>query len=889
MDPMNRGPEDHRSPAGDPADAATPAASGVSGDGPAGGQGQAGDPLAAAEDKSAPRPARAVRLVSGDLLVTVNPVDGSEVEPCPPDRRPPRPVKRTAAERAELARAARPPLPSGPLPSGLPLLERDGDRARLGRLLSRGRSVRLTGPSGSGRSTLLDAVAEDCAGLAPDGVIRLSGHRRTVKDVLHELFRTVYRSDLHRPAAASQGELVREIGAVVILDDLEFGGSALDELLDATPECAFALATTPDVTAPSADSHLEEIFLGGLGRGAGMELLRHTVGRELTEEETEWAGDLWFESGGLPARFVQAGALLRRRDQLRAGAADPAESEAAGAVPELPLPSLAEGPAPVALLASLLSASARTALRFAVALGGEVPHRAQLPALLSEPRADAALAELLAGGLITPVGGRYRLAAGVQAQLEASGFADDAEERARVAGEHYAWWAGHPSVGPERVLAEADAVLAALAALIPRTTTQHTAGGERSLAVRLARTAAPAFAAGLDWGVWERALRSGQEAARRSGEVAEEAYFHHELGVLALCHGRLDRARAELEASIGLRGALADKRGTVAGRRALALVEDRSRPLALPPGQAAPMPAGPVPDAQGRTPSAAVQTSFAAALPAAPGAAAADADPVTAKLPSVAPSGTALTARLPAAGRPEGAGAPDSGTFGARGPGDGGTAPLVGHRGEAPGDGTDGRSAGHRRTATKNTRRNLAAAGAGAVLAAVLGTVVTLGATSDHDEPSTKVGPDPSMSQDDGSGITADQPAQSPSDTPDPTGSATSGSPSASDSRAPGDSTSTAPGGGSPHRPTTSSGPTHQPSSEPPTESPSHKPPTSRPPTSKPPSQSPSSPPSGSPTDDPSPPGASDSASGPVPSTTVGSPTGTDAPPSSASASSTLA
>ena len=32
--------------------------------------------------------------------------------------------------------------------------------------------------------------------------------------------------------------------------------------------------------------------------------------------------------------------------------------------------------------------------------------------------------------------------------------------------------------------------------------------------------------------------------------------------------------RAELEASIGLRGALADKRGTVAGRRALALVAD---------------------------------------------------------------------------------------------------------------------------------------------------------------------------------------------------------------------------------------------------------------------------------------------------------------------------
>src|SRR5690606_14437330 len=149
-------------------------------------------------------------------------------------------------------------------------------------------------------------------------------------------------------------------------------------------------------------------------------------------------------------------------------------------------------------------------------------------------------------------------------------------------GQHYAWWAGHPSVTPERVCAESDALLAALGVLAPQTTA--VTEGEPSAAVQLARTAAPAFAAGLHWSAWERALRSGAEAARLAGEGAEEAYFHHELGVHALCAGQLDRARPELEASIGLRGALADKRGTVAGRRALALVADRSGiPMALPP------------------------------------------------------------------------------------------------------------------------------------------------------------------------------------------------------------------------------------------------------------------------------------------------------------------
>ncbi len=209
----------------------------------------------------APALARTVQLVSGDFLLTVNPIDGSEIENCPPRERPSRPEKCTAAERAETDRAARPPLPPGSAQPQLPLLERGDERERLVRLLARGRSVRLTGPAGSGRTTLLDLVADDCADLAPDGVVRLSGYRRTTSELLYDLFAAVHKAPLHRPGQQELRELVREIGAVVILDDLEFGGSALDELLDATPECAFLLATTPDVPAPSADSPLEEVFL----------------------------------------------------------------------------------------------------------------------------------------------------------------------------------------------------------------------------------------------------------------------------------------------------------------------------------------------------------------------------------------------------------------------------------------------------------------------------------------------------------------------------------------------------------------------------------------------------------------------------------------------------
>ncbi|MFJ9819383.1 ATP-binding protein [Streptomyces sp. NPDC101151] len=775
--------------------------------------------------QSAPALARTAQLVSGDFLLTVNPVDGSEIEHCPPLERPDRPRKRTVAERSETERAARPPVPPGPAQPTLALLERQDERERLVRLLARGRSVRLTGPGGSGRTALLDLVAEDCLDLAPDGVVRLTGFHRTATDLLYDLFHAVYDAPLYRPDREQALELVGAIGAVVVVDDLEFGGAALDELLDATPECAFLLGTTPDVPAPTAESEVEEVFLTGLDRAAGVEILERAVGRVLTEEEANWAGDLWFESEGLPLRFVQAGALLRQRDQLRAssGAVDeygvfedvriPVEAPLDVAGPEVvPLPSLGEAAAPAPLLASRLSTSARATLRFAVALGGEVPHQAHLPALVGDTHADAALGELTSCGLVSPVGSRYRLAAGVQTQLEAAGYAADAPGQAFAAAEHYAWWAGHPSVTPERVCAEADAVLAALAVVVPATLPP--VEGEETVAVRLARTAAPAFATGLHWSAWQRALRSGAEASRLSGEVTEQAYFHHELGVLALCGGQLDRARTELETSNGLRGALADKRGAVAGRRALALVADRSGEV---PGPAA-MAGEEVPDARHEE----------SASP--PGG-------VTAAYPPYGPADDVLVTHRPPAAKPLG---------------------------------------GIRRLA----RRNMVAAGSGALLAAVLGTVVTLGMTSQENadrNPAGKVDVNPSASQglddgslgadpkkDEGPGGSTGRPTATPTD-PGPDGTyGTSDDPTPPPTTPSTRPTGTQGSGGGHTTPTPSRSHTTKPGTPTPTKS-----------TPSSPSSSPSTSPSVTPTPTPTPtastPSTSDSASGPAASSSSAS------------------
>ncbi|MFE9041616.1 ATP-binding protein [Streptomyces sp. NPDC007818] len=749
---------------------------------------------AALPERAAPAPARArvTRIVSGDLLLTVNPVDGSEIEARPPGEEPPAVRRRTPEERAEAARAAAVPVPPGPAAPALPLLEREEQRARLTETLTRGRCARLTGPDGSGRTALLDAVAADCATLAPDGVVRLSGHHRTTGELLHDLRAAVLHAPGHRPDRDGLRADLTGIGAVVVVDDLEFGGAALDELLAAAPECAFLLAAAPGVPAPSAEAPIEEVALPGLGRAASLHLLEAAVGRRLTEEEANWAGDLWFESEGLPLRFVQAGALLRQRDRLRV---TPAEFDAFGALEEafgptgtgagtgpadavpaldpyenpdielheVPLPSLGEGAAPAALLASRLSRSAQTTLRFAVALGGEVPHHAHLPALVGDTHADAALGELRACGLLSPAGSRHRLAGGVLTQLLAHGYGHDAADRVLTAAQHYAWWAGHPSVGPERASAESDALLAALGALVggdhggttgapADAAAAGAAGGEpgagpRATAVALARAAAPAFAAGLHWGAWERALRSGQEAARLAGDVAEEAYFHHELGVLAVCAGNLGRARAELEASIGLRGVLADKRGTVAGRRALALVADLTREQEPP-----------------RTPPPSRTDSPPRGLPVAPPVTLAAPEPPTEPLPPVPAAPSAFP------DFPSYTDAEDQG-------------PTVVSRAAAPAD-KPRRSL--KAGILDGTRRNLAAVGAGALLVAVLGTVVTLGATSGTDETPTSgtVTTDSTADQGDGTDDVPGTDDGAPDDS-EPADPPASGTPTASGSPGP--------------------------------------------------------------------------------------------------------
>jgi hypothetical protein len=542
--------------------------------------------------------ARTGTVVTGDLQLVVNAPDGSTAFDCPPGMRP------------QVVPVAPDPTVRPRVASGL--LERDALCERLRGLLLQGRSVRLVGPQGSGRSAILDAVATACSGLAPAGVVRLTGYARTSGDLLQDLFSATHHAPGYRPGRTLLPELLRELCAIVVVDDVEFSGEALEELLAVAPESSFLITSTTAVATPLPASspsggRLEDSRLPGLSRQSSLALLARLAGRSLDETERAWAVDLWFESEGLPLRFVQAAALLRHRESaieamaagepgpewrgpaaIEAGNAEGSSSgsalvpvnelvpggfeaylrqhgrdEDAPLVDPVPLPSVAESAAPAVRIARGLSQGARRTLRLATALGGEIPSAPHLPALIDVGHGEEAMQELVQAGLATPVGFRHhRLVSGVAGLLADEWPVGDA---AADAAQHFAWWTGHASVTEEQIAAEAEVLLAVMHA--------DREQGRHHQVVLLARASAPAFALGLRWGAWERVLRFGLESARATAGVAEEAWFHHELGVLALCVGAYDRSRAELEASVALRGALGDSRGTATGRRALKQLE----------------------------------------------------------------------------------------------------------------------------------------------------------------------------------------------------------------------------------------------------------------------------------------------------------------------------
>ena len=622
----------------------------------------------------------------------------------PSARRGPRSAPGPSAPRS--ARAAGPPVPPGPArpraaAAGAPGGARAPGPAARPRPLRpphRPRRLRPHRPAGHRRRGLRGPRARRRHPA-------LSGYHRTASDLLHDLFAAVYNAPAAppRPGRAARprpGDRRGRRPGRPRVRRRRPRRAARRHARVRLPDRRHARRRPPRPPTRT----LEEVFLGGLAapRAGTAGACRRP---RLTEEEADWAGDLWFESEGLPLRFVQAGA--------------PCCGSATGCAPPAPSTSSASSRTrPRSTRPSTRAVRRRMAADerpAALARRGRRPRpAARRPAQRLGPRDPAAGRRArrrgAAPGAPARAGRRHprgrrpgragRPAAWSPRPAPTTGSppasgpswrppdtAMTPTAQAHTAAQHYAWWAGHPSVTPERVSRRGRR--GARRAGRPRT--GHHARRPR------ARTAPPCC-----WPAQRRppspprctgAPGSGrcgpaQEAARLAGEVAEEAYFHHELGVLALAAvsstGRGPSWRPP--SACAVRSPTSAARSPAAAPSRWSPTAPAARCPASPPTAGAEVPDATVRGVRSRPPG-----GVPAAFP---------------PLQPPADSGTLVTYRSSSATAvPPG---PFQAPARAR--------PRTGH----------GRPAGL-------ARRNLVAAGAGALLAAVLGTVVTLGVTSDNE------------------------------------------------------------------------------------------------------------------------------------------------------------
>ncbi|WP_026128298.1 AAA family ATPase [Nocardiopsis halophila] len=392
-------------------------------------------------------------------------------------------------------------------------LGRDAESEAVARALDEDGAVQVYGPSGTGKSTLLRMCAHRAqADRGP--VVFVDAAGQEASDVLHEVFAACYDAPGYRPGRTELRRFMADVGATVVLDDLECPREDLDGVLDAVPESAVLLSST----RRTLWSHGSVLPLEGLGHADALALLARSVGHPLDESEQALADELVQATSGRPRQLL----LCAEHGRLLA----PAE------LPDL-LPRVVES----------LEADER-AVASLLALAGPPGADPDLLSAAAPPGTDATAAceHLERLGIAVPTGQGHRIAPDLGGTAE--GVAPPSGAELAAVAERLAHWVTAPG-RPAEETARAEG-------LITRTVDALDRAGSAEAGVRLARAAAPPIACSLNLGAWGRLVERGHAAAERARDNRAVAYFLHEEGVRSLVTGRRAAAAAGFAAAAAL-------------------------------------------------------------------------------------------------------------------------------------------------------------------------------------------------------------------------------------------------------------------------------------------------------------------------------------------------
>jgi hypothetical protein len=438
---------------------------------------------------------------------------------------------------------ARPMLVRESAPALLVGREEQLDQVR--RAVQAQRPIEFNATCGYGKSSLLRYVAASAGtdGIASPCIYLHVGHD-DVQAVLQHLVEKFYTADQRVKLTPDQcAQLLGQVRAVVVLDDVLLGPKQIEYVLRVLPGCSLVLSAFRPVLGRHGSSHT----LAGLPDDAALQLVASDLGRPLTSLEVPAVQRLAAAVNGQPLHLRQAAAMVRE-DQLSLAA----------------LASMAEHNPDVLdrLSVNALAQQQRRALAVLALAGGALLPKDLVAAMGDIAQVSQILGSLGRRGLAEQRGDRFGLPA-----CKTEGYRQMLLKDLNLAAalrEFVGWLATRDPTGADAVSAVGAAVAIVGFAAERR---------DWPAVVRVVRVVEPILTLAGRWEASRRALELGLQAARATGDRAAEALFSHQQGTLALCRDELTAAKRLLERALELRERSGDHEGAEVTRHNLQLLQ----------------------------------------------------------------------------------------------------------------------------------------------------------------------------------------------------------------------------------------------------------------------------------------------------------------------------
>ncbi|MEM7553315.1 MAG: NB-ARC domain-containing protein [Cyanobacteria bacterium P01_A01_bin.84] len=413
--------------------------------------------------------------------------------------------------------------------------------------LERGEIVEICGKNGIGKTSLLEYLARhpQVRVLFPDGVVSLHPPHPYVGDILRQIWNFFYKTqENYLPNFQDVYRTLQDKRGLIVLDENQLTEDELELLMNAVPQCNFLLTSIRSRIKNKGYS----ITLDGLSIDLALRLLEYALKRKLDPEELPAATSLCSLLNGHPTYLQQAAASTIKNGHTLAEIVSHLPSSGAGEELSQQVLSYCT-PLQVEILELL-------------ALMGNVGLKSkQLISILQVPECLGALENLYQCHLVKFDGTHYIISQNI---LEVLPPEHKLEASFRTILSYFEDWVEQYQHQLQKMAAEIDALVQIIEVGVRNSCWQDV--------LYLVKTVDETVVTSKRWGVWKQILQRGMQAAQALQDKFNEAWTHHQLGIIALAFEYNDTACEEFTKALEIRTSLNDEMGISTTRHNLNLL-----------------------------------------------------------------------------------------------------------------------------------------------------------------------------------------------------------------------------------------------------------------------------------------------------------------------------